>query len=152
MDKEQLAARYEKANKALASLEEAIFLMRKYEKEYKKNPTHEIELEYRAHLDSVLKRFEFTSNTVWKYLKSFLEVRFGVVHNSPKPVIRECFRNNLITKQETHLARDIITVCKMSSYIYWDEIAEEIWKHVPNYYNLMHKMLFDMAPKESSLT
>lgn len=151
MDQEQLAAHYEKANKALASLEEAISLMRKYEKAYKENPTHEIELEYRAYLDSVLKQFEFTSNTVWKYLKFFLEAHFGVVHNSPKLVIRECFRNNLIAKQEVHLAFNIITVCKMSSYIYWDEIAEEIWNYIPNYYNLMHKMLSDMAPKESHL-
>lgn len=148
---EQVVKRYEKATKALASFKESINLMYKYDEALKKNPSHEIELEYRAHRDSVIKRFEFTVDMLWKYLKFFLEIRFGVIHNSPKPVIRECFRNNLITEQETIQALDIINARNMTSHIYREEVAEQIWACIPDYYTLIKKILTTTQLKKSRL-
>lgn len=151
MGQQQLVERYENALKALRSFEESIALMQKYDDAWKKNPTYEVELEYKAHRDSVIKRFEFSLDSLWKYLKFFLEARLGVVHNSPKPVIRECFKNKFINEQEALQALEMINARNMTSHIYREEIAEQIWSDIPQYYILMNKILTEMKPKESRL-
>jgi len=148
---QQLIDRYEKAKKALASLKDALELMQPYDKALKEKSTHEVEREYRAHRDSVIKRFEFTLDMVWKYLKFYLENRFGVVHNSPKPVMRECLKNNLISETEALRALDMINACNMTSHIYKEEIAEEIVSKIPDYYLLTQKMLDTLVPPENRL-
>ncbi len=88
MDQETLVLRHKTAAEALASLHESLMLIKKYSNVQQ----HDAEetAEYRVHRDLVIKRFEFTLDTTWKYLKFFLEARTGVIQNSPKMVIREC--------------------------------------------------------------
>ena len=151
MEQQQLVDRYKNALKSLKSFDESIILMQKYDNSWKENPTHEVELEYKAHRDSVIKRFEFSLDFLWKYLKFFLEARAGVVHNSPKPVIRECFKNKFIDEQEALQGLDMINARNMTSHIYREEIAEQIWSDIPKHHTLMHKMLTEMVPKKSRL-
>ena len=147
-----LKERYELAQKSLASLEESISLMQKHEQALNATKNYETELEYRAHRDSVIKRFEFTIDTTWKYLKFYIEAQVGVIQNSPKPVIRECFRNGFISEQQATQALDMINGRNMTSHIYREEIVQELWKKIPGYHALLKTILNSLKPQELPLT
>lgn len=140
--------RYALTQKALASFKESIGLMQKHEKALNTFKTGEAELEYRAHRDSVIKRFEFTIDTTWKYLKFYLEAQVGVIQNSPKPVIRECFRNNFMTESQALAALEMIDSRNMASHIYREEIAEALWHKIPSYYSLLASIIQSIAPTD----
>jgi len=151
MELENLKERYEIAKKSLASLGESISLMQKHEQAFNISKNHENELEYRAHRDSVIKRFEFTIDTTWKYLKFYIEAQVGVIQNSPKPVIRECFRNGFMTEEQATEALDMINGRNMTSHIYREEIAQELWKKIPAYNALLNTILYTLKPQEAPL-
>ena len=101
---------------------------------------------YRTLRDSAIKRFEIAVDTLWKYLKIYLEVQKGVVHNSPKPVFRECLRTNILTPQETAAALEMIDARNTTSHIYKEEIAEQISHKLQNYATLMEKIISTTKP------
>ena len=146
MELAHLKERYNIAQQALHSFDESINLMRQYEKKFQAQKTEHNELEYRAHRDSVIKRFEFTLDTSWKYLKFFLEAHVGIIQNSPKPVIRECFKNGFISEQQATAALDMVDARNISSHIYHDEVAEQIWGKIPQYYFLLKTFLDTLPP------
>ena len=41
--------------------------------------------------DSAIKRFEITVDLFWKMLKTYIEVNYGIIVNSPKTVIKEAY-------------------------------------------------------------
>ena len=100
--------------------------------------------DYQVERDSVIKRFELAIDTLWKYIKFFLETKFGVVHNSPKPVFRECLKNNLITEQDATNALKMIDIRNLASNTYKEEIAEEIVKDLPQMHELIRKFINNM--------
>lgn len=104
--------------------------------------------EYRAHRDSVIKRFELSLDTFLKYLKFFLEETKGVVQNSPKPIMRECYRNGIITEDEGNLALAMIDTRNLTSHIYREEIAEQIVHQIPAYYKFMQRVLIKTQPED----
>lgn len=52
--------------------------------------------------ESVIQRFETCYDTVWKHIKKYLEAELGIpdVPNSPKPVLRLAYENNVIENIE----------------------------------------------------
>lgn len=152
MELAYLKERYAIANKALMSFRESIDLMKEHQEAFQSSSTHKNELEYRAHRDSVIKRFEFTLDTSWKYLKFYVEAQVGIVQNSPKPVVRECFRNGFITEKQATEALDMINGRNMTSHIYREEIAENLLKRIPSYYTLLSTILDSLHPQEIKLS
>lgn len=143
---ERLIERYDITMQALNSLDDALDLLKKYELIMHQKPSFEIEREYKSHRDSAIKRFEYTLDTCWKYLKFFLESRIGVVHNSPKPIFRECFKNKFMDESETIQALEMIDARNLTSHIYKEETAETICSKIPHYALLIRKILITMAP------
>lgn len=86
--------------------------------------------------DSLIQRFEYTSDLTWKFLKHYLEVKHGSAQKSPKTVYKECFRVGLFTQQETELALKMVDDRNMTSHIYKEDVAAEIARTVPDYYKL----------------
>ncbi len=100
------------------------------------------EEEYRTFRDSEIKRFEICADTLWKYLKLYLETKKGVLQTSPKAVFRECLRSQIITdEKEVALAIEMVDARNSTSHIYKEEVAEQIHAHIPAYYQLMEKLL-----------
>jgi len=99
--------------------------------------------------DSAIKRFEFTIDTLWKYLKRYLVDVKGrsMESSSPKPIFRECFNDGLITEEETVLAITMVDSRNMTSHTYKDEVANEIGKHLHNYFLLMEKIIQKTKPQ-----
>ena len=51
--------------------------------------------------ESVVQRFETCYDTLWKHLKKYLEEEIGLVTpNSPKPIFRMAFENQIIDEVE----------------------------------------------------
>jgi len=132
---EQLNKRYGTAACALRTLKIAI-------DKFKSAHACLSDEEYRTFCESELKRFEICTDTLWKYLKLYLETKKGVLQTSPKPVFRECLRSQIITdEKEVALAIEMVDARNATSHIYKEEIAEQIHAHIPVYYQLMEKLL-----------
>ena len=132
---EQLKNRYNMIVRALDTLKVAIDKLQN-------SQCCASEEEYRTFRDSEIKRFEICTDTLWKYLKLYLETKKGVLQTSPKPVFRECLRSQIITdEKEVALAIEMVDARNATSHIYKEEIAEQIHAHIPVYYQLMEKLL-----------
>src|SRR5580692_685621 len=89
---ESVKTRFDALTNAIYSLKEALVLL-----DGTKNETL-----YEALRDSVIKRFEYSLDTLWKFLKEYLEQKYGVKVEtaSPKSVFRASLNNKIITDDE----------------------------------------------------
>jgi len=132
---EQLEKRYETVARALEALRKAIDKLQNTQ-------CCDSDEEYQTLRDSEIKRFELCVDTLWKYLKLYLEVKKGVVQTSPKPVFRECLRSQIIMDEtEAALAIEMVDARNMTSHIYKEKVAELIHKQIQAYYLLMIKFI-----------
>lgn len=135
-----LKPRYETTKKAIESFAIAVKKL--------DNTKKLSEEDYRTLRDSAIKRFEISVDTLWKYLKIYLEIKKGIVHNSPKPVLRECLRTNILSEEETQTALEMIDARNTTSHIYKEEIAEQISSNLPSYADLMEKIIAETQPQQ----
>lgn len=137
---EQLEKKYADVTRAVSSLKLAIDKLCN-------SPHHAGSEEYRTLRDSEIKRFEICVDTLWKYLKLYLEVKKGVIQSSPKEVFRECFRTQIISsEQETTFALKMVDTRNLTSHIYKEAVAEIIHAQIANYHELMAKLLKTAQP------
>jgi hypothetical protein len=78
--------------------------------------------------DASIQRFEYTFEAVWKAAQAVLLDRFGVELASPKPVIRACFENSLLSESDTRNALAMV-------------LADEIFAAISTYRCLMRAWL-----------
>lgn len=96
--------------------------------------------------DSVIKRFEYSVDTVWKYVKEYLRNKFGVERNSPKPILRECLKNGLLSEEETELGLTMIDDRNETVHAYKGDVATTVSAAIPNYYKLLKQLLTVTQP------
>lgn len=89
--------------------------------------------------DSVIQRFEFSIDTLWKFLREYLEEKHGVIFAivSPKEVLRTVLQTKLISADEFEIFEDMINDRNLTSHTYNEFLAEEIAHHIFSYYDLM---------------
>lgn len=133
---DHLNQRYITTVKAIANLKEAVddFVLLVKSESYTQKA-------YCKEFDSLVKRFELAIDTLWKYLKFYLQKEAGVVHHSPKEVLRECARVGLLDESEAVLALKMIDSRNEATHIYREVIAEELAHVIPVYYVLMDKLI-----------
>ena len=132
---EQLEKKYADVTRAINALKRAVDKLRK-------SPPPADSEEYQTLRDSEIKRFEICVDTLWKYLKLYLEVKKGVMQSSPKEVFRECFRTQILsTEQDTAFALKMVDARNLTSHIYKEAVAEIIHAQIADYYELMIKLL-----------
>ena len=91
--------------------------------------------------DATIQRFEYTFEALWKFLKEYLKNE-GIIANSPKACFRELFAlGNFLTEEETVLFLEMTDKRNETTHTYKEIIAEEIFKLIPKYANLMEKLL-----------
>ncbi len=125
---EKLIIRQKTLNKALKTLEKSLHKLEA--KEY---------TDYQELRDSIIQRFEYSVDTFWKYLKDHLRVILGieVEFARPKAVLKECFNAKIVTKEEFETCINLIEDRNLTSHGYNEDLAEQISKQIPNYFNLM---------------
>ena len=79
--------------------------------------------------DSAIKRFEFTFDLSWKFLKEFLEKDRGVICASPKGCFREAYRQGLFEYDDFWI--EMTDMRNQTAHTYREETAEEIFNKLP---------------------
>lgn len=134
---EYIKVKQETAQKALLNLKKGIDRF-----ELIKDKIDQDEDEFFERRDSLIKRFELSFDTLWKYAKVYLEVKTGILQNSPKAVFRELLRINLISEESTKHALQLVDDRNATTHTYQEEIAKEICADIPLYYDIM-KTIFE---------
>ncbi|WP_035588947.1 HI0074 family nucleotidyltransferase substrate-binding subunit [Hippea jasoniae] len=81
--------------------------------------------------DGVIQRFEFTTELLWKTLKTMLQFQ-GIDCYSPRNCIKEAFKANIIDDDEIIL--DILEDRNLSSHLYDQRLSEEIFQRIKDIY------------------
>ena len=86
--------------------------------------------------DSIIQRYEYTVELMWKLLKIYLEYFYWIECKSPKWCLKEAFKQWVIKDLELYF--DLIYIRNLTSHIYWEEqvgpLVDEILrlKHLIN--------------------
>jgi len=143
---EKLRLKYEVATKALKSLQIMIVWIERDVPSFDFSKVDPEDENFKVWRDSLIQRFEYSVDTVWKYLKEYLWRKRGVEQTHPKPVFRECFKVGLINEQETEKLIDMIDDRNITSHAYKESIANKVGINIPIYYKLMKKLLDEAQP------
>jgi len=106
-----------------------------------KKPSQEEKVLVEMRRDALIKRFEYSLDSLLNYLKKLLGVHHGFDEKSPKMVIRACVKVELISFDKAELAIEMIDSRNQASHIYKEEIADIIAQKLPEYYALMKHIL-----------
>ncbi|MBN4077466.1 nucleotidyltransferase substrate binding protein [Sulfobacillus acidophilus] len=117
---ERLKQRIEIAKKALTALKEALDMEK----------TKIVQ-------DATIQRFEFTMEAFWKMLKLYLKVHEGVELASPKSVMRAALKASILNDNETKQALNMVDDRNLTVHTYNEKLANQIYKNIPGYYELM---------------
>ncbi len=92
--------------------------------------------------DATIKRFEYTFEALWKFLKEYLKEKEGIISNSPKACFKEIFSLGFLTEEKTVRCLEMTDRRNDTSHTYKVEVAKLIYSKIKGYYTLM-KNLFD---------
>ena len=126
------STRYQKFSAALAQLAQACELFEKYR-------TTELSNSLR---DSMIKRFEFSYELLWKCFKDYLVEQFGAVARSPREAFQEAFEKNLIAAPEHNLLLNMIDDRNMTSHTYDEKTAQEVAAAIPDHLGTMQSIAY----------
>lgn len=97
--------------------------------------------------DAAIQRFEYTSEIFWKVVKGYLDVHDGIICNSPKSCFKEAFRVGLISEEETVKILELVDDRNLTSRTYHEEVAEDIYRRIKDYWILMHRVCRRLTEK-----
>lgn len=132
---EELRKRYSSTSKALNNLKKNIGLF------VNEDP---ISFKYYEQCRSAaIQSFEFSLDTLWKFIKEYLIYiqRISFDTPTPKSVFRECWTINIINESEFNKLSKLISDRNLTSHSYNEYTAEEISKKLPEYCKLMEDIL-----------
>lgn len=118
--------------------------LHQFEKSIKRINTKKYEEIYDSLRDSCVKRFEFSIDTFWKYIKTFLiEVKGidGEILTSPRSTFRAAQQALVISKEEMDRLMAMYEDRNRTSHTYEEEIAESIMDNIPSYLATMKAIL-----------
>lgn len=93
--------------------------------------------------DGVLQRFEFCTELAWKTTREYLIDQGYADINSPKSVMKTAYSDGLIDDEIVWL--DILNSRNITSHIYDEETAKEVYENIANvyqpvFYNLLENL------------
>lgn len=91
--------------------------------------------------DAAIQRFEYTVEAFWKYLQIYLKEFEGIECNSPKSCIRSVHSVMLWNEDKTVQALEMIDDRNLTSHTYHEEVANNIYSKLNDYYQLMDNLL-----------
>ena len=92
--------------------------------------------------DSVIKRFEYSIDTFWKFLKEYIEVKHGILPPaSPKGVFKSAAEIKVISKAEEIELQILIEDRNRTSHAYHVEVAESIVEVVNEHHQVVQKIV-----------
>ncbi|QGU00464.1 hypothetical protein SYNTR_1870 [Candidatus Syntrophocurvum alkaliphilum] len=98
--------------------------------------------------DAAIQRFEYTFEAVWKTAKLFLFENEGIDIGSPKGVMRSLREVGILNEDETQRALQMVDDRNRTSHTYNEDIAEQIYARLPEYYQILNKINGCLSPSE----
>lgn len=136
---ERLNQRRVQLEQALASLERVLVIFKELG-QGRGCCAHAVdrEEEYRIHRDSVIQRFEYCIDLLWKYLKLYLAQKDVVLDiNVAGEAVRQACVAKIVTESEAEQLLAMIKSRNMTSHIYIEAIAQQLVVDVARYYQVM---------------
>jgi nucleotidyltransferase substrate binding protein (TIGR01987 family) len=84
--------------------------------------------------DATIQRFEYTFESLWKFIKEYLKLREGIIANSPKASFRGLFSIGMLTEDETAQCLEMTDRRNDTSHTYKEAVAEIIYKRIMDEY------------------
>lgn len=141
MDK--LTQKHQQLKQAVSSLEKALKTFTRLAKEkrgYDPNTTYEED--YKTHRDSVIQRFEYTTDIFWKYLKKYMEDTGSLSGMKiPSEIARTAYSIELLNEEEAQTVLAMIRSRNLTSHMYVEELAEDLVEEIPHYYQVLNAVL-----------
>lgn len=97
--------------------------------------------------DSAIKRFEFSFEAVWKAVQHYLEIREKLTIGSPGSCIRASRDISLLSDVEARGALKMAAESNLSVHTYKEDLAKEIYGHLPRHFSLLTKWLDRMEER-----
>ncbi len=141
---DRLKQKHVQLTQALKTLEVSLTIFNELQKHGVCCDKHgDYEEEYRIHRDSVIQRFEYCVDFLWKYLKLYIEVRHVILESATVAgeIIRQACATKLINEQESEQILAMIKSRNMTSHMYVEEIAEQLARDIPDYYAVMNAVV-----------
>lgn len=90
--------------------------------------------------DASIKRFEYSFDIFWKFIKDYLRVREGIECASPKSCFREAFKVGILSEEETVKTLEMTDDRNLSTHTYDEEAVEAIYHQTRDYWELMDRV------------
>lgn len=91
--------------------------------------------------DGVIQRFEFTTDLAWKTVYEYLLEQGFVNINTPKMIISKAYSANIIDDEKGWI--DILNDRNVTSHIYDETEANEVFENIKSHYVMLFKQLSD---------
>ena len=93
--------------------------------------------------DSMIQRFEYCVDSLWKYLKIYLETveKVTLDTKSPRGIYKALCATRKISEDETELALEMCDARYITSHIYKEEQAELLTTKIARFYALMETII-----------
>lgn len=118
--------------KALRSLEESYAKFRANKESYY----------YKELRDSVIKRFEYTIDYLWKTLKLYLEKKHQIITaESPKKIFDQTHKAGIVNDTELIIFRDMIQDRNNTSHMYQEDLSEGLVQDMDRYLKELNKLI-----------
>lgn len=97
--------------------------------------------------DAAIQRFEYTFESLWKFLKEYLKEKEGIIANSPKACFREIFSLRFLNEEETAQCLDMTDRRNDTSHTYKERVAQIIYGKIKEYVLLMRNIMEKVGGK-----
>jgi nucleotidyltransferase substrate binding protein (TIGR01987 family) len=91
--------------------------------------------------ESAIQRFEFSYDLIWKFLKEYLEEKYGIIASSPRSVFYESQRQKLMTQEQLNVFEDMIVARNLVSHTYNEKTANDVRKKLKDYHATIGEVL-----------
>ena len=135
-----LKVRHIAVNKCLDALKESLDV-------YESSQYTELHKQLR---DSVIRRFKFTIDIFWGFLREYLESTHGVVFAlvSPREVLRAGLTARFLKGSEFELFERMLQDRNLTSHTYNEFLAEEISSRISSYYTALKNCMLAVKAEE----
>lgn len=149
---ERLEKKYSHIQAAIESLNQVISQHNKWETSLDRDAVEKLGIDYEGIIinlrDSMIQRFEYSIDLLWKYIKTYLEIKLSIVPDvlSPATVVRHAGHARIISENETEALLAMIKKRNLTSHIYQQEIAEILSGEIPTYFKTMQAITSKLHP------
>jgi len=95
-------------------------------------------------IDGTIQRFEFCIELFWKLLRRAL-LESGVESGTPREAIQKAYQAKWLNDEKLWV--QMLQDRNRTSHMYEEEVAQDIFSRVPQYYEIMRKALADIEQK-----